>query len=47
MPATLKTLIESKLEMDQSELKTDFLKFVTYLKEMAIIHDDHYHVVEH
>jgi hypothetical protein len=38
-PATLKALIESKLEMDMSELKKDFLEFVAYLKKMAIIHD--------
>jgi hypothetical protein len=36
-PATLKTLIESKLEMDKSELKKDFLEFVKYLEEMAIV----------
>jgi hypothetical protein len=46
-PATLKTLIESKLEMDKSEVKKDFLEFVAYLKKMAIIHDEHCHVVEH
>jgi hypothetical protein len=46
-PATLKPLIESKLEMDKSELKKDFLEFVKYLEEMAIIHDEHCHVVEH
>jgi hypothetical protein len=45
-PATLKALIESKLEMDKSELKKDFLEFVKYLEEMAIIHDEHCHVVE-
>jgi hypothetical protein len=45
-PATLKALIESKLEMDKSELKKDFLEFVKYLEEMAIIHDEHFHVVE-
>jgi hypothetical protein len=45
-PATFKALIESKLEMDKSELKKDFLEFVKYLEEMAIIHDEHYHVVE-
>jgi hypothetical protein len=44
--ATLKTLIESKLEMDMSELKKDFLEFATYLEQMAIIHDEHCHVVE-
>jgi hypothetical protein len=38
-PATLRALIESKLEMDMSELKKDFLEFVAYLKKMAIIHD--------
>jgi hypothetical protein len=46
-PATLKTLIESKLEMDMSELKKDFLEFVGYLKKMYIIHDEHCHVMEH
>jgi hypothetical protein len=46
-PATLKALIESKLEMDKSELKKDFLEFVKYLEEMAIIYDEHCHVVEH
>jgi hypothetical protein len=46
-PATLKAHIERKLEMDKSELKKDFLEFVSYLKKMAIIHDEHCHVVEH
>jgi hypothetical protein len=45
-PDTLKALIESKLEMDKSELKKDFLEFVKYLEDMAIIHDEHCHVVE-
>jgi hypothetical protein len=36
-PATLKALIESKLEMDNSELKKDFLEFVKYLEEMDIV----------
>jgi hypothetical protein len=45
-PATLKALIESKLEMDKSELK-NFLEFVGYLMKMAIIHDENCHVVEH
>jgi hypothetical protein len=45
-PATLKALIERKLEMDKSELKKDFLEFVKCLEEMAIIHDEHCHVVE-
>jgi uncharacterized membrane protein YgcG len=44
-PATLKALIESKLETDK-ELKKDILEFVTYLEEMSIIHDEHCHVVE-
>jgi hypothetical protein len=44
-PATLKALIESKLKMNKSELKKDFLEFVGYLKKMAIIHDEHFHVV--
>jgi hypothetical protein len=33
--------------MDKSELKKDFLEFVGYRKKMAIIHDEHCHVVEH
>jgi hypothetical protein len=45
-PATLKALIESKLAMNMSELKKNFLEFVDYLK-IAIIHDEHCHVVEH
>jgi hypothetical protein len=45
-PANLKALIESKLEMDKSELKKDFLEFVKYLEEMSIIHDEHCHVME-
>jgi hypothetical protein len=46
-PATLKALIERKLEMDKSEPKKHFLEFVCYLKKMAIIHNEHCHVVEH
>jgi hypothetical protein len=46
-PATIKALIESTLEMEMSELKKDFLEFVKYLEKMAIIHDEHCHVVEH
>jgi hypothetical protein len=46
-PATLKALIKSKPEMYKSELKKDFLEFVMYLEEMAIIHDEHCHVEEH
>jgi hypothetical protein len=45
-PTTLKALIESKLEMDMSKLKKDFLEFVSYLKKMAIVHDEHCHFVE-
>jgi hypothetical protein len=45
-PATLRALIESKLEMDMSELKRDFLEFVGYLKKVAVMHDEHCHVVE-
>jgi hypothetical protein len=45
-PATLKALIERKLEMDKSERKKDLLEFVAYLKKMAIIHDEHCHDVE-
>jgi hypothetical protein len=47
-PATLSSrgFRGSKLEMDMSELKKDNLEFVKYLEEMAIIHDEHCHVVE-
>jgi hypothetical protein len=38
-PATLKVLIESKLDMNKSEIKKDFLEFVAYLGKMAIVHD--------
>jgi hypothetical protein len=44
--ATLNTL-ESKLEMDKSDLKKYFLEFVAYLEKLAIIHDENGHVVEH
>jgi hypothetical protein len=33
--------------MDMSEVKKDFLEFVGYLNMMAIIHDEHCHVLEH
>jgi hypothetical protein len=33
--------------MERSKLKKDFLEFVGYLKKMAIIRDEHCHVVEH
>jgi hypothetical protein len=46
-PATLKSRIESNLEMDKSELKKDFLEFVGYLKKMYVIHEKHCHVIEH
>jgi hypothetical protein len=46
-PATLKALVESTLEMDKSELKKDFLEFVGYLRKMAIINNEHCHLVEH
>jgi hypothetical protein len=45
--STLEALIKGKPEMDKSELKKDFLKFVSYLKEMVIIRDEHCHLVEH
>jgi hypothetical protein len=45
--ANLKTLIERKLKMNKSDLKKDFLEFVAYLEKMAIIHDEHCHVVGH
>jgi hypothetical protein len=45
--ATLKALIERKLEKKMSDLKKDFLEFVAYLEKMAIIHDEHCHAAEH
>jgi hypothetical protein len=33
--------------MDKSELKKDYFEFISYLKKMAIIHEEYYHVVEH
>jgi hypothetical protein len=45
--ATLKTLIESKLEMYKSDLKKDFHGFVANLEKMAFIHDEHCRVVQH
>jgi hypothetical protein len=33
--------------MNKSEFKKGFLEFVGYLKKMAIMHDEHCHVVEH
>jgi hypothetical protein len=44
-PGTLKILIESKLEMDKSDLRKDFLEFIASPEKMAIIHDEHCHVV--
>jgi hypothetical protein len=46
-PATLKALIESRLEMDKLEIKKDFLELVAYLKKMDIMHDERRHVVEY
>jgi hypothetical protein len=46
-PATFKDLIESELGMLKLELKEDFLEFVAYLEKMAIIHDEHCHVIVH
>jgi hypothetical protein len=37
---------QSKLEMDKSDLKKDFLEFVAYLENMGIIFDEHCHVVD-
>jgi hypothetical protein len=45
-PANLKVLIESKIEMDKSDLKTAFFEFVAFLEKLAIIHEEQYHVVE-
>jgi hypothetical protein len=44
-PALLTSLIESKLEMDKSNFKKDILEFVAYLEKMAILFDEHGHVV--
>jgi hypothetical protein len=46
-PAIIKALIQSKLEMDKSGLKKDFLEFVASLERMAIIRGEHSHVIDH
>jgi hypothetical protein len=33
--------------MNKSHLERDSLEFVAYPKKMAIIHDEHFHVVDH
>jgi hypothetical protein len=33
--------------MDKSNLKKGLLELVAYLKEMAIIHEEHSHVIDH
>jgi hypothetical protein len=45
-PASLKALIESKVEMNKPCLKEDFLTFA-YLEREAILCDEHCHVVDH
>jgi hypothetical protein len=40
-PSILKVLIESKLEMNKSDLRKEVLELVAYLEKMAIIHDEH------
>jgi hypothetical protein len=44
--ATLKAMIESKLEMNKSDLKKDYLVFVAYLAKIAVIHDEHCRLVD-
>jgi hypothetical protein len=46
-PTIPKALIESKAELDMSNLKKDFLEVVPYLEKIAIIHDEYDHVVDH
>jgi hypothetical protein len=43
--ATLKALINIKLEMNMSDFKKVFLEFVAYLVKMAIIHNEHSHMI--
>jgi hypothetical protein len=45
-PATPKALIESKLEMNKSELTKDFVEFVACLEKMDVIKRWHCHVVD-
>jgi hypothetical protein len=40
-------VIESKQEMDKLDFRKDFQEFVTYLEKVAIIHNEHCHVVKH
>jgi hypothetical protein len=47
-PTTFKNLIESKLGINKFDLKKDFLEFpLRNLEQIAIIHDENCHVVEH
>jgi uncharacterized membrane protein YgcG len=46
-PANIKVLIEGKIEMDKSDLKTDLLEFVANLEKIAILHEEHCHVLDH
>jgi hypothetical protein len=45
-PATLKTLLKSKQEIDKSDLKKEFLEFVAFLEKTSIINDEHCHMVD-
>jgi hypothetical protein len=45
--ATLKAMIESKHEMDNSDLKKDFIESVAYLEKTDMIHDGQGHVCWH
>jgi hypothetical protein len=40
-PTTLKSIVESDLELDKSDLKKDFFKFIEYFEAIAIVHDRH------
>jgi hypothetical protein len=40
-PVLLKVLVESDLELDQSDLKKDFFQFIKYLEDISVVHDRH------
>jgi hypothetical protein len=46
-PAATKAPIESKVEVDRSDVKLDFLGFIAYVETMAIIRDEHCHVADY
>jgi hypothetical protein len=40
-PVSLMVLVESDLELDQSDLKNDLFQFIKYLEDISVVHDRH------